>query len=285
MKMLKTPTWRLLLGSLTLILFFSILFGQKPIVNDTAPRDTAILVATPQNTPMVPSFSLIKTNSEWTPQFWIFDDVEMTLVPPGCFNMGSKLSPNEQPINHVCVNTPFWIDRYEVTNKLYGSAGTFIGDDLPRETVTWVEARDFCEQRGARLPTEVEWEYSARGVDSLLYAWGNTFNSDAVTFWDNWGDVHRRTAPIGSHPIGKSWVGAFDMSGNIWEWVSSIYKPYPYDANDGREDLQDLNNERVMRGGSWYSDAAHLSSTIRGQLNPIAWYDLTGFRCVRDAIS
>src|SRR5262249_23647347 len=58
-------------------------------------------------------------------------------------------------------------------------------------------------------------------------------------------------ANVGSLPAGASWVGALDMSGNVWEWVSSLYKAYPYDATDGREDATNTIDTRVLRGGSF----------------------------------
>lgn len=211
----------------------------------------------------------------------VFDGIEMVLVPPGCFTMGhNEGRRNERPEHRVCIDQPFWIDRTEVTNAQYGSTGRFEGDQRPRENLTWFEARDFCAARGGRLPTEAEWEYAARGPDSLLYPWGNTFNAQYLVFDQN---VPSETAEVGSRPEGASWVGALDMSGNALEWVSSIYRPYPYDPNDGREDLNDPTALRVYRSG-WgsYIDFG-VSAPIRFRAEPEYRDWFIGFRCARSA--
>ncbi|TVR19435.1 MAG: hypothetical protein EA396_12540, partial [Anaerolineaceae bacterium] len=163
----------------------------------------------------------ITRNDDWTPVERDFDGITMVQVPAGCFMMGYDGEGGEQ-----CFDEPFWIDKYPVTNRQYGSSGFWSGDDLPRESVNWFDARDFCEARGGRLPTEAEWEYSARGPDGWIYPWGNEFFANNVV------NSGGRTADVGSRPGGVSWVGALDMSGNVWEWTSSLFEPYPYDADD-----------------------------------------------------
>jgi formylglycine-generating enzyme required for sulfatase activity len=106
----------------------------------------------------------------------------MALVPAGCFPMGSNDGDfDEQPVHQICFDTPFWIDVTEVTNGQFAAlsgqaerSSNWTDADRPRETVTWVEADAFCRLRGARLPTEAEWEYAAREPDGLVYPWGNT---------------------------------------------------------------------------------------------------------------
>ena len=139
---------------------------------------------------------------------------------------------------------------YEVTNEQYGSQrGYFTGDNHPRDSVTWFEARDFCLSRDSRLPTEAEWEYAARGPESFIYPWGNDFIAENVVYGENSGE---QSAEVGNRPEGMSWVGAMDMSGNLREWTSTIYQDYPYDARDGRrEGNSDTISPRVLRGGSW----------------------------------
>jgi formylglycine-generating enzyme required for sulfatase activity len=185
---------------------------------------------------------------------------------------------DERPEHEVCVET-FWIDVYEVTNAQFGSQGNFPGDNRPRENLTWFEARDHCAARGGRLPTEAEWEYAARGPDSLLYPWGSEMNADNLVFDQN---SNNETADVGSKPGGMSWVGAHDMSGNVFEWVSTIYRPYPYDPTDGRENPDDTTSPRVYRSG-WgsYIDFG-VSAPIRfyGEPDSRNWF--LGFRCARD---
>ncbi len=186
---------------------------------------------------------------------------------------------DEQPEHKICFDRPFWIDRTEVTNGQYGSAGAFPGDDRPRDNLTWFEARDYCASRGARLPTEAEWEYAARGPDSTIYPWGDTFNADALVFD---GNFNNELWPVGTYPIGASWVGALDLAGNAWEWVSSVYRSYPYQAGDGREDPNNTTEKRVYRGGMGSYIDYGASSATRFQLGPSerAWF--VGFRCARD---
>src|SRR5262249_44722350 len=153
------------------------------------------------------------------------------------------------------------IDRYEVSNTQYPGSGTaFSGRNFPREEVSWFDAKAFCEQRLARLPTEAEWEYAARGPSNLIYPWGNKFDPLKVNICDaecpdsgltnGPDDGYQWTSPVGRYE-NASWVGAYDLIGNVNEWVSSIYKDYPYDATDGRENPDDHDSDRVVRGSSW----------------------------------
>jgi formylglycine-generating enzyme required for sulfatase activity len=201
------------------------------------------------------------------------------LVPPGCFMMGNDEGRrDERPMHEQCFEAPFWIGQTEVTNGQYGSQGAFEGDDRPRENLTWFEARDFCAARGLRLPTEAEWEYAARGPDNLLYPWGSELIEENLVFDRNSGN---QTAPVGSRPAGISWVGALDMSGNVLEWMSTIHRPYPYQADDGREDVADTTAERVQRSG-WgsYIDFG-ASAPIRFRALPDARDWFVGFRCAQ----
>ncbi len=217
----------------------------------------------------------------WHPVVKTFDGVEMVLVPPGCFMMGSENGEkDESPVNLQCFDKPFWIDRYEVTNAQYDSVGYWDGDDHPRENVSWHEAQAFCASRDARLPTEAEWEYAARGPYAFVYPWGNDFiDENAVSSWQN---TARKTEAVGSRPDGASWVGALDMSGNVWEWTSSLYAEYPYDPADGREATDDDSAARVVRGGSCCSYViADVRAAYRFLVDPYMQDPNVGFRCVR----
>ena len=270
--------------------------------------------------PATPPPGELSTNAEWTPVMQKFDGVEMVLVPAGCFMMGSTEEEidsafeicksasavceyeygrdwfeSESPRHEICFDEPFWIDLYEVTNAQFRAFGGqaeeeshWTDDNRPREEITWFEAVAFCELRGARLPTEAEWEYAARGPDGLVYPWGNDFVADNVVYEDN---AFGQTAEVGSRPGGASWVGALDMSGNVQEWVSSLYQdhPYPYDAADGREASGDIDGSRsrAKRNGSWchWDTGSENTSFLRaayrsGQDPPYGNYSL-GFRCAR----
>ncbi|MBX3064958.1 MAG: formylglycine-generating enzyme family protein [Anaerolineae bacterium] len=216
-----------------------------------------------------------------------FDGVEMVTVPAGCFMMGSDNGDeNERPVHKQCIEQPFYIDRYEVTNEQFerfgGSAETpnyWNDPKRPREQITWLEANAFCALRGSRLPTEAEWEYAARGPESLIYPWGNTFVADNVVYA---GNIEFETADVGSKPGGVSWVGALDMSGNVWEWTNSRFLPYPYVATDGRED-NETDNSRVLRGGSWADQDTGVTTSVRYQVITTDLSGNIGFRCARDS--
>ncbi|MEZ4631151.1 MAG: SUMF1/EgtB/PvdO family nonheme iron enzyme [Deinococcales bacterium] len=213
----------------------------------------------------------ITRNADWTPVVGEFDGVRMVLVPVGAYLMGSEdidmrlceggcsksWYENEKPQHLQEIKEPYWLDQTEVTREAYQrciSAGKCTAtpaneystdDEHPINQVTWIEAKAYCEWRGSRLPTEVEWEYAARGPDGLRFPWGNDYEVHKV----NGRDAGYKIKAVGSYPEGASWVGALDMSGNVWEWVSSQYKAYPYLASDGREQ-EAGSNVRVMRGGS-----------------------------------
>lgn len=229
----------------------------------------------------------VTRNADWTPVEREFDGVTMVLVPAGCFEMGSEFGEdNEKPVHTQCIASAFWLDKTEVTQKEFIRLGgekhtpnAFLGDDRPVENITWFEAQAFCEKRGGRLPTEAEWEYAARGTDGLIYPWGNEFVPENAIFNDN---SDNQTAEVGSRPDGISWVGALDMSGNVWEWTSSLYDIYPYDINDGRENVFQEGG-RVLRGGSWFRNSAKLlRATYRSLIDPVSTTDKLGFRCARD---
>jgi formylglycine-generating enzyme required for sulfatase activity len=226
----------------------------------------------------------VTRNIDWTPYTQDVNGVLMALVPAGCFQMGAVAgNGDERPVHMVCFDEPFWIDVYEVTNEQYGSTGCadFSPDpDQPRNCVDWADALAHCESRGARLPTEAEWEYAARGPDGLVYSWGNEFiESNAV-----WGyNSDREPAPVGSIPEGVSWIGAYDMSGNVWEWVNDWHSGLYYGTlADGVVNPQGPRGGtyHVLRGGSFLYDGADaLRATYRGGIWPNPELVDDGFRC------
>ncbi|MBI5668342.1 MAG: SUMF1/EgtB/PvdO family nonheme iron enzyme [Chloroflexi bacterium] len=230
----------------------------------------------------------ITRNADWQPHQRDFNGVLMVLVPVGCFMMGSEEYEDTKPAHQQCFDEPFWLDKTEVTNAQFaafngisGRASNWRGGNRPREQINWFEAHDFCTLRDTRLPTEAEWEYAARGPDGLVYPWGNNWNEDHAVWGDN---SNHQSADVGSHVTGTSWVGAQDLSGNVWEWVSSLFQPYPYDKNDGREDKTGnrTNVQRVLRGGSWGNSSDFLRIMGRLKTNPDMRLNLFGFRCARD---
>jgi formylglycine-generating enzyme required for sulfatase activity len=220
-------------------------------------------------------------NDDWEPFVQEFNSVKMVLVPPGCFMMGSDSGEEDQkPVHEVCFEEPFWIDRTEVTTAQYGSYNY----NWPQASVTWVQARNFCDRRGGRLPTEAEWEYAARGPEGWVYPWGNEFIAENVVYLDRRFTSDMYIEVVGSRQRGASWVGALDMSGNVWEWVSTIYQPYPYNALDGRENDTDSRSRRVVRGGAAsVENQDYLRTTYRSDWDPSIRSESGGFRCARSA--
>ena len=226
----------------------------------------------------------VTENDQWGLVTQDFDGVAMVLVPTGCFMMGSDTGDaDERPVHEQCFDDPFWIDQTEVTQanfvRLGGTKAVgnyFNGDNRPVENISWFEARDFCELRGARLPTEREWEYAARGPSNLVYSWGNDW---LVINWAWNRDSSLQTADVGSSTeTGQSWVGAYDMIGNVLEWGSSLYSPYPY--NYYYEDSNYDEGPRMVRGGSRNNSGPnYLRAAYRNWHSPEARVNYLGFRC------
>ncbi len=174
----------------------------------------------------------------------------------------------------------------------------------PVTGVTWFGAAAFCQWRGARLPTSAEWEMAAawdpESGEKTRYPWGNEFDPAAANFCDAGCDAHdfadeehddgfARTAPVGSFPAGQSHVGAFDMAGNVWEWVLDWFDEEYYDLliEEGVFPVVDpvgpeSSDRRVVRGGSWFDTGNFTSSVFRAGVDPTLSDDTLGFRCAAD---
>jgi formylglycine-generating enzyme required for sulfatase activity len=149
----------------------------------------------------------------------------------------------------------------------------------PVAEVTWAGAVAYCTWRGARLPTEAEWEAAARGRNARVFPWGNELPTNAHAV------IGRRagdTLPVASKPAGATPEGLLDMAGSLAEWTSSLYRPYPYRADDGREDPH-ASGERVTRGGDYTYQGApeHLVTWHRRGFSraPASGHRHIGFRC------
>ncbi|MCB1327924.1 MAG: SUMF1/EgtB/PvdO family nonheme iron enzyme, partial [Leptospiraceae bacterium] len=164
-------------------------------------------------------------------------------IPAGKFVMG------EGKEQHSVDLSAYLIARTPITNAQYKRFVDETGYDPPRHWdsgeipkdkdahpvvyVSWDDVMAFCKWAGVRLPTEAEWEKAARGAEGRTYPWGEEPPSNTrCNFGRNMGD----TTAVGRYPAGNSPNGLQDMAGNVWEWTSSLYKAYPYNAMDGRED-------------------------------------------------
>ncbi len=242
--------------------------------------------------------------------------VVMRLIPAGEFTMGSNGGGNdEKPVHQVYLDA-YYMDKYEVTNALYGACVNVGVCDPPRDdssstrssyygnaqyneypviNVDWDMASTYCEWRGARLPTEAEWEKAARGTDERIYPWGNVFqcrngNFDDETQFDSSVvpggpncDGYVDTSPVGSYASGQSPYGIYDLAGNVWEWVADWFSWTYYQTSPSENPLgPGSGQERVLRGGSWFN---YIDFSVRAsnryRNDPTLTYSYLGFRCSR----
>jgi formylglycine-generating enzyme required for sulfatase activity len=224
----------------------------------------------------------------------------MVTIPAGMFMMGSPVErglPEERPMHEVIV-AAFDMDRTEIRTKDYlacvaagactrphedtplcntsrdaspnGSDGGASGDrgEHPINCIDARQAEAYCAFVGKRLPTEREWEYAARGgAEERRYSWGE---DDPTT--TNACYFHLGSCPVASFPPGA--FGLYDMSGNVWEWTSSWFGPYPDEVTTG--------THRVYRGGSWSRRFPKwLTTTMRNRYEPDKWTASLGARCAR----
>lgn len=158
--------------------------------------------------------------------------------------------------------------------------------DHPVSGVSWHEAEAFARYAGKRLPTEAEWEKAARWDPQLKqprrYAWGNQDPSDSLC---NFGGHRMGTTAVGAFPDGASKYGCRDMTGNVWEWTSSTFRPYPgFEAFPYPEysEIWFDEDHRVLKGGSWMTRAPLLRLSFRNFFRPGFRFAFAGFRCAKN---
>ena len=173
----------------------------------------------------------------------------------------------------------WWRNRFGTVEPVPG--------DEPVQHVCWYEADAYARWAGKRLPTEAEWEKAARHDPatggSRRYPWGD---GDPTPATANLGGAHLRPAPLGSYPGGASAYGVQQMLGDVWEWTASDFRGYPgFEAYPYREYSEAFFGPgcKVVRGGSWATDAAVCRCTFRNWDYPIRRQVFAGFRCARDA--
>jgi formylglycine-generating enzyme required for sulfatase activity len=236
---------------------------------------------------------------------------DMVTVPAGPFVLGSDevdtegrsqefggrrpWYEDEHPRQRMTLGT-FRIDRTEVTEAAYaafvrevhyppppdwtGTPAAPERPDLPVTQVNWMDAQNYCHWRGARLPSEFEWEKAARGPDGRVYPYGDTFDPERANSGKE-GEI----APVGRYAGSASPYGAVDMAGNVWEWTSSWYLPYP---GSGLQSPLFGRRQKVLRGGSAGTVGGHYllqsltsRASYRFLLDPRAKAADAGFRCVQ----
>ncbi len=224
----------------------------------------------------------------------------MVWVPPGPFLMGSDKTRDGQAFDdelpqHTVTLPGYWIGRYPVTvarfkafvddsgHKPADSRSVKGRDDHPVVHVSWGDAQAYCDWLAARsgppvaLPTEAQWEKAARGTDGRIYPWGDGWDASKCNSLEG---GKRATTPVGAYSLaGDSPYGCADMAGNVWEWCQSLYRRYPYDPKDGRENLQNR-GRRVMRGGAFDYDQKTVRCACRGWHVPDHRVGYLGFRPV-----
>ncbi|MBL8216393.1 MAG: SUMF1/EgtB/PvdO family nonheme iron enzyme [Bryobacterales bacterium] len=215
----------------------------------------------------------------------------MRLLPGGDFDMGSESLRASQPQHTVHVE-PFYLATEEVSQKLWNqlmseNPSVHKGDALPVNNVSWEDAGKAVEQLNARvvgggfrLPTEAEWEYAARGGEQKLAEAAWYRDNAAVAGETNGFREMDGYAPraVGTRQANR-W-GLYDLLGNVAEWCSSLIRPYPYDAGDGRESATDT-GLRVIRGGAYADSAGSLDAALRHSERPSRRLPWNGMRVAR----
>jgi formylglycine-generating enzyme required for sulfatase activity len=309
----KTPSYPKLILSLMALFLTACSAGLEEPEPDPSPVDSI---------PTLPSGTSNQELSVGDSRIRASDGMETVYVPGGDFLMGSdqeevdyalelclaydtncsrRYFSVEQP-QHLVQLSSFWLDRTEVSASQYNGCvdagtceeiscedtGDIDRDDLPAICVNWNQAAAYCEWAGARLPTEAEWEYGARGVDDRRYPWGDDIEGSRLNYCDANCELPKRndavddgysqTAPVGSYPEGASWIGALDMSGNVWEWTVDWFGEYSSERQTDPTGPE-TGGRKVVRGGSWHTSADHARSALRTYSDPELSSNHVGFRC------
>ena len=211
----------------------------------------------------------------------------MVFLPGGSFLMGSNDDPEEYPEFEANVD-PFYIDMYPVTMRQYNefikasgrpkprywNDARFGGAEQPVIGVSWEDAQAYAQWVGKQLPTEMQWEFAARGQANRKYPWGS---SEPDPTRANYADNLGMTSIVGMHEDGVTPDGIHDLAGNVYEWTQDWFLPYP-----AQGDLQNAREtpRRSARGGSWKTGPRTLQCTHRIGLFPETQDNTVGFRCV-----
>ena len=212
----------------------------------------------------------------------------MVHLEGGRFLMGNNDVREEAPEEEVYID-PFWMDKYPVTVEQYAEYlketenpepkfwrdSQYNGPDQPVAGVSWSEAKAYAEWAGKQLPTEVQWEFAARGRENRSYPWGNLPPSPTLS---NHGDFLGMPSIVNMHDEGRTPEGIYDLAGNVMEWTLEPFAPYArLRQNTNRPPNAP---RRAVRGGGWNSKPEDLLCTARKGLFPESREPTVGFRCV-----
>jgi formylglycine-generating enzyme required for sulfatase activity len=229
-------------------------------------------------------------------------EVPMVLVQGSRYKYGDIGLAGQSPDLNIYLDS-FYIDKFEVTNALYKicinsgacqpppniSSRTHFSyyedskfDNYPVINVDWDMANSYCAWRGARLPTEAEWEVAARGVDKRTYPWGNNLDCSYANYTDSSGQAcFEDVSPVDKYDLGISPFGVYGLSGNVWEWVNDWYSENYYPTSFVVNPQGPKPDKyRVIRGGAWDDD--NNSTLSRNWHDPALGSDTIGFRCAAD---
>jgi formylglycine-generating enzyme required for sulfatase activity len=242
--------------------------------------------------------------------------IELIKIPTGSFMMGApsdelEFRESEQPQHSVNISE-FYLGKYPITQSQWQFGASlpiveielnldpsdFKGKDLPVEQVNWLEAIEFCARlslhtgREYGLPTEAEWEYACRAGTITPFHFGETIDPQVANYDGNYvygrgqkGIDRNKTTHVGSLKAANNY-GLYDMHGNVWEWCQdhwhSNYEGAPRDGS-AWININEKDNPRVLRGGSWYGLPSGCRSAVRNDFNPVNRYDHIGFRVVSRA--
>ena len=243
---------------------------------------------------------------------------DMVLVNAGGFTRGIDNTKNnnfmdEAPAKMIYLSS-YYIDKFEVSNSKYTEF--IIATDHPAPAywdyrklnqpsqpvtgVNWFDADTYCHWANKRLPTEAEWEKAARGPAGSIYPWGNKIEYSKANFAKGKSGQKYITDSVDAHPDGISYYGAYNMAGNVFEWVQDWYSSNYYSTDETRNpigpQLQKIKNvevisnkpesdlkKKVIRGGSWFAPAQSITTTHRFWNDPInnSYGVGLGFRCAQ----